>query len=65
VHESFTDPNLLDHPHYTRPEVFREWPTPPVLLSGNHQAIAAWRHQQAIERTQERRPDLLPPTDND
>lgn len=65
VHESFTDPNLLDHPHYTRPEVFREWPTPPVLLSGNHQAIAAWRQQQAIERTQQRRPDLLPPSDND
>ena len=65
VHESFTDPNLLDHPHYTRPEVFRGLSTPSVLLSGNHQAIAAWRHKQAVERTQARRPDLLPPTKND
>lgn len=62
VHESFTDPRLLDHPHYTRPEVFRDMATPPILLSGNHQAVADWRHQQAVERTRQRRPDLLPPT---
>jgi len=61
VHESFTDPQLLDHPHFTRPEVFRGMGTPPVLLSGNHQAIAAWRLEQAVERTQLRRPDLGPP----
>lgn len=58
VHESFTEADLLDHPHYTRPEVFRDLPTPPVLLSGDHGAIAEWRRQQAVERTQVRRPDL-------
>lgn len=58
VHESFTEPDLLDHPHYTRPEVFRDMPTPPILLSGDHGAIAAWRRQQAVERTKVRRPDL-------
>jgi tRNA (guanine37-N1)-methyltransferase len=58
VQESFTDPNLLDHPHYTRPEVFRDMPTPPVLLSGDHGEIATWRNQQAVDRTQRRRPDL-------
>lgn len=55
--ESFAT-GLLDYPHYTRPAQFRSWPVPPVLLSGNHQAIAAWRQQQQAERTQERRPDL-------
>jgi tRNA (guanine37-N1)-methyltransferase len=55
--ESF-EAGLLDYPHYTRPAQFRDWSVPPVLLSGNHQAIAAWRHQQQTQRTQERRPDL-------
>lgn len=55
--ESFED-GLLDYPQYTRPAVFRDWPVPEVLRSGNHQAIAAWRRQQQIERTQQRRPDL-------
>ena len=58
VQESFTQPDLLDHPHFTRPEVFREMLTPPVLLSGDHAAIANWRHQQATLRTKLRRPDL-------
>lgn len=55
--ESFED-GLLDYPHYTRPPRFRDWDVPPVLLSGNHQAIAHWRRQQQEERTQRRRPDL-------
>jgi tRNA (guanine37-N1)-methyltransferase len=58
ANESFTEP-LLEHPHYTRPPVFREMEVPPVLLSGNHGEIAAWRRQQSIRRTYERRPDLL------
>lgn len=49
---------LLDHPHYTRPELWRGQPVPSVLLSGDHGAIEAWRHEQALERTQTRRPDL-------
>jgi tRNA (guanine37-N1)-methyltransferase len=50
---------LLEHPHYTRPPTFRGMRVPPVLLSGDHQAIARWRRKQALRRTQERRPDLL------
>ena len=50
---------LLEHPQYTRPAVFRGMAVPPVLLSGDHQAIARWRRKQAIRRTRERRPDLL------
>lgn len=50
---------LLDHPHYTRPEIIDGMPVPPVLLSGNHAAIARWRRQQALGRTWRRRPDLL------
>ncbi|MCC5845379.1 MAG: tRNA (guanosine(37)-N1)-methyltransferase TrmD [Verrucomicrobia bacterium] len=56
--DSFSS-GLLDHPHYTRPETFRGRSVPPVLLSGNHAAIAAWRKEQALERTRARRPDLL------
>jgi tRNA (guanine37-N1)-methyltransferase len=50
---------LLDWPHYTRPEEFEGRAVPPVLLGGNHAAIARWRLQQALGRTYERRPDLL------
>ncbi len=57
--ESFSS-GLLDHPHYTRPEEFRGHRVPDILLSGDHAAIAAWRHRQALERTRQRRPDLLP-----
>lgn len=53
---------LLDWPHYTRPEVFEGSATPPVLLSGNHAAIARWRMKQALGRTWRRRPDLLAAT---
>lgn len=50
----------LDHPHYTRPETYRGWKVPDVLLSGNHAAIAAWRAGQAAEATRQKRPDLAP-----
>ncbi len=46
-------------PQYTRPEIYREMPVPPVLLSGHHKNIQEWRRQQSIRRTLERRPDLL------
>jgi len=55
--ESFEE-GLLDYPQYTRPPVFRGFEVPPVLLSGNHAAIAQWRLEQQIERTRDRRPDL-------
>jgi len=50
---------LLEYPSYTKPAEWRERAVPPVLLSGNHGAIAAWRHEQQLERTRARRPDLL------
>ncbi len=50
---------LLEYPHYTRPEQFRGWDVPPVLLSGNHGEIAAWRRRQSLLKTAARRPDLL------
>ncbi len=50
---------LLEYPHYTRPAEFRGWRVPEVLLSGNHAEIERWRRQQALQRTQQRRPDLL------
>lgn len=50
---------LLDCPHYTRPEIFEGRGVPQVLLSGNHERIRAWRHEQATARTRSRRPDLL------
>lgn len=58
VQDSHVD-GLLDCPHYTRPEVFAGSTVPPVLLSGNHEAIRRWRLQQALGRTWQRRPDLL------
>ena len=56
--DSFTD-GLLDHPHYTRPEVIDGEPVPPVLLSGDHAVIRRWRCKQALGRTWLRRPELL------
>ncbi len=50
---------LLEYPNYTKPPVWRGRQVPPVLLSGNHAAIATWRREQALERTRQRRPDLL------
>ena len=58
VDESFYD-GLLEYPHYTRPAEFRGMKVPDVLLSGHHANIAAWRHEQSLLRTYERRPDLL------
>jgi len=58
--DSFSS-GLLDHPHYTRPEVFEGLAVPPVLLGGDHRAIEHWRREQALARTRERRPDLLGP----
>lgn len=56
--ESF-ETGLLEYPHYTRPQEFEGREIPPVLTSGNHAAIATWRHEQALALTHARRPDLL------
>lgn len=56
--ESFSE-QLLEHPHYTRPPEFRGMEVPAVLLSGNHADIERWRREQSLNRTLERRPDLL------
>src|SRR5512133_97651 len=58
--DSFGD-GLLEYPHYTRPEEFRGWRVPEVLLSGNHALIAKWRKEQSRARTKKHRPDLLEP----
>lgn len=56
--DSFQD-GLVAPPEYTRPPEFRGWRVPDVLLSGNHAKIEEWRYEQALQRTKERRPDLL------
>jgi len=56
--DSYQD-NLLAPPVYTRPENFRGWKVPEILLSGNHARIEVWRHQESIKRTQQKRPDML------
>jgi tRNA (guanine37-N1)-methyltransferase len=58
--ESF-EHGLLEHPHYTRPRDFEGREIPEVLLSGDHAAIARWRHEQALAITKDRRPDLIAP----
>jgi tRNA (guanine37-N1)-methyltransferase len=50
---------LLEHPHYTRPENFRDWVVPEILRSGHHKNIDRWRREQALKRTYIRRPELL------
>ncbi|MCY7325810.1 MAG: tRNA (guanosine(37)-N1)-methyltransferase TrmD [Microbacteriaceae bacterium] len=62
VEESHSD-GLLEYPSYTKPAVWRGLEVPPVLLSGNHGAIAVWRTEQQLERTRRVRPDLLPPAE--
>jgi tRNA (guanine37-N1)-methyltransferase len=57
--ESHGEDGLLEYPVYTKPATWRGHTVPDVLLSGHHGAIAAWRHEQALQRTRERRPDLL------
>jgi tRNA (guanine37-N1)-methyltransferase len=58
----FTDEShwdgLLEHPQYTRPEVWRDRAVPPVLLSGHHENIKKWRRKQSVLRTRQRRPDM-------
>jgi tRNA (guanine37-N1)-methyltransferase len=56
--DSFQD-GVLSPPVYTRPEEFRGWKVPAILMSGNHAKIEAWREEQSLLRTKERRPDLL------
>jgi tRNA (guanine37-N1)-methyltransferase len=58
IEESFSE-NLLEYPQYTRPVEYQGMKVPEILLSGNHQAIAEWRNQQAVERTLRQRPDLI------
>ncbi|MDZ7698363.1 MAG: tRNA (guanosine(37)-N1)-methyltransferase TrmD [Deltaproteobacteria bacterium] len=58
LEDSFQD-NLLEYPHYTRPRVFHGEAVPEVLLSGDHEKIRLWRREQALKRTQSRRPDLF------
>ena len=60
AHESFED-GLLEHPHYTRPQVWEGREIPAVLASGHHGEIDRWRRAEAERLTRERRPDLLPP----
>jgi tRNA (guanine37-N1)-methyltransferase len=58
--ESFEN-GLLEYPHYTRPQTFEGMDIPAVLISGDHKKIAQWRHEQSLELTRARRPDLLEP----
>ena len=58
--DSFDQPTVLDHPHYTRPREFRGMAVPDVLLSGDHAAIEAWRAEAAREKGRRNRPDLAP-----
>ncbi len=51
--------NLLEYPQYTRPENFRGWKVPEVLLSGDHKKIETWKKEKSLERTKKNRPDLL------
>ena len=55
--------SLLEYPQYTRPQTYRGWEVPQVLLSGNHAQIATWRREQSILRTLSRRPELLEKAD--
>ena len=57
--ESFSDPNLLEAPAYTKPAEFRGLRVPDVLLSGHHAEIEKWKREQALERTRKNRPDLI------
>src|ERR1700728_3331546 len=52
---------ILEYPHYTRPQRFRRWDVPDVLVGGNHEEIRRWRREKALEKTRRNRPDLLQP----
>lgn len=58
-HGTATDGILLDYPHFTRPQSFRTWDVPHVLVNGNHDEIRRWRREKALEKTRRNRPDLL------
>lgn len=58
--DSFSEPGLLDHPHYTRPRTFRGLSVPEELLGGNHAEVARWRREAAEAKTRKNRPDLVP-----
>jgi len=62
AHDSFAR-GLLEHPQYTRPESFRGWRVPPVLLGGDHAKVERWRRVMSVWRTWQRRPDLLETAD--
>lgn len=57
--DSFSEPDLLDHPQYTRPRAFRDMAVPEVLISGDHAAVESWRRDAALDKTRKNRPDLL------
>jgi len=57
--ESFAVDGLLEHPHYTRPPVYRDMQVPEVLLSGDHRRIERWRRRESLRATRDRRPDLF------
>ena len=59
INDSFNENYLLDYPTYTKPDTYKGMKVPDVLLSGDHKKIDEWRKQEAIKRTEERRPDLL------
>lgn len=61
--DSFSQPGMLDHPQYTRPQEFRGLRVPPVLLSGNHAEIERWRRDAAAAKTRRNRPDLHGPAE--
>lgn len=61
LEDSFGDAGGLDHPHFTRPRIYRGEAVPDVLLSGDHAAIARWREAEALRKTRARRPELLGP----
>ena len=56
--------SLLEYPQYTRPQIYREMKVPDILLSGNHEEIKSWREQKMLERTMDRRKDLIPNTES-
>jgi len=57
--ESFSRENILEYPQYTRPEEYRGWKVPKVLLSGNHKEIDIWRKEESLKKTKKVRPDLI------
>ena len=63
LEDSFGGRGGLDHPHYTRPRVYRGDAVPEVLLSGDHEAIGSWRARESARLTRERRPDLVAPSE--